>query len=143
MTGQHPRSADLAIRTLLRRAEGIEGDRRSATRRWSPPTSGTTSPLFGQPVRAPILSRRPQRYCTPSSACTPPGPPNDIFVWLAACTLLGLNDITVQAPPMQAVVLIPSAENGELDETAITACGLQRQESTLSPIAQPARSCLM
>jgi prophage maintenance system killer protein len=46
---------------------------------------------------------------------------NDIFAWLAAYTLLGLNDITVKAAPAQAVELVRAAESGDLDEHAIAA----------------------
>jgi death-on-curing protein len=46
---------------------------------------------------------------------------NDVFGWLAAYTLLGLNDVTVKATPEQAIELVRAAERGDLDEEAIAA----------------------
>jgi hypothetical protein len=107
----------LAIRTLLRLAKGIEGKTRSGTNpRWSPPTSVTRLTCSASPSPP----TRPPHCCTPSRL-HPLDTRNDIFAGLAACTLLGLNDIIVKATPDQALTLVQSAENGELDETAIAA----------------------
>jgi hypothetical protein len=54
----------------------------------------------------------------------PPAPlqdRDDIFAWLAACAMPGLNDITVKATPGRALALVRAAENGDPDEPAIAA----------------------
>ncbi|MGH3274243.1 MAG: hypothetical protein ACRDNZ_07940 [Streptosporangiaceae bacterium] len=111
----------LAIRTLLRLAEGIEGD--PAVRDYSALVAAHErhqAVLLGQPVHA-----------DPADAAAallhaivrlrPLDSRNDIFGWLAAYALLGLNDLTPKATPAQAVELVRAAEHGELDETAIAA----------------------
>ncbi len=59
---------------------------------------------------------------------------NDLFAWLAACTVPGLNGITVPATPEQALQLVRAAENGEPGETAIAT------QLTASPAAAPAKA---
>jgi prophage maintenance system killer protein len=111
----------LAIRTLLRLAEGIEGD--PAVRDYSALVAAHErhrAELLGQPV-----------HTDPADAAAallhaiarlhPLQDRNDIFAWLAAYALLGLSDITVKATPGQALALVRSAESGDLDEPAIAA----------------------
>ena len=109
----------LAIRTLLRLAEGIEGD--PPVRDYSALVAAHErhqAQLLGQPVHAdPVDAAAALLHAI--TRLHPLQNRNDIFAWLAAYTLLGLNDITVKATPEQALALVRSAENGELDETAI------------------------
>lgn len=109
----------LAIRTLLRLAEGIEGD--PAVRDYSALVAAHErhqAQLLGQPVHAdPIDAAAALLHAI--ARLHPLETRNDIFAWLAAYTLLGLNDITIKATPQQALTLVRSAENGQLDENAI------------------------
>ncbi len=109
----------LAIRTLLRLAEGIEGD--PPVRDYSALVAAHErhqAQLLGQPVHAdPVGAAAALLHAI--ARLHPLETRNDIFAWLAAYTLLGLNDITVKATPEQALALVRSAENGEVDETAI------------------------
>ncbi len=111
----------LAIRTLLRLAEGIEGD--PPVRDYSALVAAHErhqAQLLGQPVHAGPLDAA-AALLHAITRLHPLETRNDIFAWLAAYTLLGLNDITVKATPEQALQLVRSAENGELDEPAIAA----------------------
>ena len=47
--------------------------------------------------------------------------------WLAAYTLLGLNDLTAKATPSEAIELVHASESGDNDESAIAA-GLTRHD---------------
>lgn len=111
----------LAIRTLLRLAEGIEGD--PAVRDYSALVAAHErhrAELLGQPVHAdPIDAAAALLHAI--VRLQPLETRNDIFAWLAAYALLGLNDITVKATPEQALALVRSAENGDLDERQISA----------------------
>jgi prophage maintenance system killer protein len=111
----------LALRTLLRLAEGIEGD--PAVRDYSALVAAHErhrALLLGQPV-----------HTDPADAAAallhaivhlkPLEARNDIFAWLAAYAVCGLNGITLKAIPEQAVGLVRAAERGELDEAAIAA----------------------
>lgn len=111
----------MAIRTLLRLAEGIEGD--PPVRDYSALVAAHErhqAQLLGQPVHAGPLDAA-AALLHAITRLHPLETRNDIFAWLAAYTLLGLNDITVKATPEQALQLVRSAENGELDEPAIAA----------------------
>jgi death-on-curing protein len=111
----------LAIRTLLRLAEGIEGD--PVVRDYSALVGAHErhqAVLLGQPVHAgPFEAAAALLHAI--VRLHPLEARNDIFGWLAAYTLLGLNDVTVKATPEQAIELVRAAERGELDETAIAA----------------------
>ncbi len=99
------RSARWAIRTLLRLPEGIEGD---------PPVRAYPAlvaaherhqaQLLGQPAHADPVDAATARLRA-IARLHPLETRNDIFAWLAAYTLLGLNDITVKATPEQALAL--------------------------------------
>jgi prophage maintenance system killer protein len=111
----------LAIRTLLRLAEGIEGD--PAVRDYSALAAAHErhrAELLGQPVHTDPLDAA-AALLHAIVRLRPLEARNDIFAWLAAYTLLGLNDITLKAAPGQAIELVRAAENGELDEAAIAA----------------------
>ena len=111
----------LAIRTLLRLAEGIEGD--PAVRDYSALVAAHErhrAELLGQPVHADPLDAA-AALLHAIARLRPLESRNDIFAWLAAYTLLGLNNITVKATPGQAIELVRAAESGDLDEAAITA----------------------
>jgi prophage maintenance system killer protein len=111
----------LAIRTLLRLAEGIEGD--PAVRDYSALVAAYErhqAQLLGQPVHAdPIDAAAALLHAI--ARLHPLEARNDIFAWLAAYTLLGLNDVTVKATPEQALTLVRAAENGDLNEISISA----------------------
>ena len=111
----------LALRTLLRLAEGIEGD--PAVRDYSALVAAHErhrAELLGQPVHTdPFDAAAALLHAI--VRLRPLEARNDIFGWLAAYTLLGLNDITVKASPEQAVRLVRAAERGDLDELAIAA----------------------
>jgi len=111
----------LAIRTLLRLAEGIEGD--PAVRDYSALVAAQErhrAELLGQPVHADPLDAA-AALLHAIARLHPLEARNDIFAWLGAYTLLGLNGITVKATPEQALQLVRAAESGELDEAAIAA----------------------
>ncbi len=111
----------LAIRTLLRLAEGIEGD--PAVRDYSALVAAQErhrAELLGQPVHSDPLDAA-AALLHAIARLHPLQARNDIFAWLAAYTLLGLNGIPVTATPEQALQLVRAAENGDLDETAIAA----------------------
>jgi prophage maintenance system killer protein len=111
----------LAIRTLLRLAEGIEGD--PAVRDYSALVAAHErhrAELLGQPVHTdPADSAAALLHAI--ARLHPLEARNDIFAWHAAYALLGLSNITVKATPQQALALVRSAQNGELDEAAIAA----------------------
>jgi prophage maintenance system killer protein len=111
----------LAIRTLLRLAEGIEGD--PAVRDYSALVAAHErhqAQLMGQPVHIdPFAAAAALLHAI--VRLHPLAARNDIFGWLAAYTLLGLNDVTIKAAPEEAVDLVRAAERGELDEQAIAA----------------------
>ena len=111
----------LAIRTLLRLAEGIEGD--PAVRDYSALVAAHErhrAELLGQRVHAHPLDAA-AALLHAIARLHPLEARNDIFAWLAAYTLLGLNDITIKAAPGQAIQLVRAAETGELDEPSIAA----------------------
>jgi death-on-curing protein len=111
----------LAIRTLLRLAEGIEGD--PAVRDYSALVAAHErhrAELLGQPVHADPLDAA-AALLHAIARLHPLEARNDIFAWLAAYTLLGLNDLTIKAAPAPAIQLVRAAESGELDEPAIAA----------------------
>jgi prophage maintenance system killer protein len=111
----------LAIRTLLRLAGGIEGD--PAVRDYSALVAAHErhrAELLGQPVHT-HLAGSAAALLHAIARLRPLEARNDIFAWLAACALLGLSNITVKATPQQALALVRSAQNGELDEAAIAA----------------------
>ena len=109
----------LALRTLLRLAEGIEGD--PAVRDYSALVAAHErhrAELLGQPVHTePLAAAAALLHAI--VRLRPLESRNDIFGWLAAYTLLGMNDITAKAAPAEAVELVRAAERGELDEAAI------------------------
>jgi len=111
----------LALRTLLRLAEGIEGD--PAVRDYSALVAAHErhrAELLGEPVHTePLAAAAALLHAI--VRLHPLESRNDIFGWLAAYTLLGMNDITVKAAPNEAVELVRAAERGELDEAAIAA----------------------
>lgn len=111
----------LALRTLLRLAEGIEGD--PAVRDYSALVAAHErhrAELLGQPVHTdPFDAAAALLHAI--VRLQPLDERNDILGWLAAYALLGLNDITVKAAPEQAVRLVRAAESGDLDEQAIAA----------------------
>ncbi len=109
----------LAIRTLLRLAEGIEGD--PAVRDYSALVAAHErhrAELLGEPVHTDPLDAA-AALLHAIVRLHPLEKRNDIFGWLAAYTLLGLNDITVKTTPAQAVQLVRSAASGDIDETDI------------------------
>ena len=111
----------LAIRTLLRLAEGIEGD--PAVRDYSALVAAHErhrAELLGQPVHADPQDAS-AALLHAIARLHPLEERNDIFAWLAAYTLLGLNDVTIKATPGEAIQLVRAAETGQLDETAIAA----------------------
>jgi death on curing protein len=111
----------LAIRTLLRLAEGIEGD--PAVRDYSALVAAQErhrAEMLGQPVHADPLDAA-AALLHAIARLHPLEARNDIFAWLAAYSLLGVNGITVKATPEQALRLVRAAESGELDEAAIAA----------------------
>lgn len=105
----------LALRTLLRLAEGIEGD--PAVRDYSALVAGFErhrAELLGQPVHPdPVSAAAALLHAI--VRLEPLEARNDIYAWLAAYGLLGLNDITVKATPQEAVELVRAAEAGTLD----------------------------
>ena len=111
----------LALRTLLRLAEGIEGD--PAVRDYSVLVAAVVrhrAELLGQPVHPdPVGAAAALLHAV--VRLRPLERRNDIFAWLAAYALVGLNDITVKATPQQAVELVRAAEAGTLGEAAIAA----------------------
>ena len=110
----------LAIRTLLRLAEGIEGD--PAVRDCSAHVAAHErhrAELLGQPVHTDPADAAALLHAF--ARLHPLQDRNDIFAWLAAYALLGLSDITVKVTPGQALALVRAAENGHLDEPAIAA----------------------
>jgi prophage maintenance system killer protein len=111
----------LAIRTLLRLAEGIEGD--PAVRDYSALVAAHErhqAQLLGQPVHAdPFEAAAALLHAI--VRLHPLEARNGIFGWLAAYALLGLNDVTVKATPEQAIELVRGAERGDLEEAAIAA----------------------
>lgn len=111
----------LSLRTLLRLAEGIEGD--PPVRDYSALVAAFErhrAELLGQPVHPdPVTAAAALLHAI--VRLRPLEARNDIFAWLAAYALLGLNDLTVKAAPAEAVELVRAAEAGELDETAIAA----------------------
>ena len=111
----------LAIRTLLRLAEGIEGD--PAVRDYSALVAAHErhrAALLGQPVHTdPVSAAAALLHAI--VRLQPLETRNDIFAWLAAYALCGLNGITLKATPEQADELVRAAERGELDEVRITA----------------------
>jgi death on curing protein len=111
----------LAIRTLLRLAEGIEGD--PAVRDYSALVAGHErhqAVLLGQSVHADPLEAA-AALLHAIVRLHPLEARNDVFGWLAAYTLLGLNDVTVKPTPEQAIEIVRAAERGDLDEQAIAA----------------------
>ena len=111
----------LALRTLLRLAVGIEGD--PAVRDYSALVAAVErhrAELLGQPVHPdPVSAAAALLHAI--VRLRPLETRNDIFAWLAAYALLGLNDVTVKATPQEAVELVRAAEAGTLDEAAIAA----------------------
>jgi prophage maintenance system killer protein len=111
----------LATRTLLRLAEGIEGD--PAVRDYSALVAAHErhrATLLGQPIHTdPIDAAAALLHAIVH--LRPLEARNDIFAWLAAYALCGLNGVTLKATPEQAVELVRAAERGELDEAAIAA----------------------
>jgi prophage maintenance system killer protein len=110
----------LAIRTLLRLAEGIEGD--PAVRDYSALVAAQErhrAEMLGQPVHADPLDAA--AALLHAIARLHPLEARNDFAWLGGYTLLGLNGITVKATPEQALQLVRAAESGELDEAAIAA----------------------
>lgn len=109
----------LALRTLLRLAEGIEGD--PAVRDYSALVAAFErhrAELLGQPVHPdPLTAAAALLHAI--VRLRPLESRNDIFGWLAAYALLGLNDISIKALPLEAVELTRAAEAGALDEAAI------------------------
>lgn len=111
----------LAIRTLLRLAEGIEGD--PAVRGYSALVAAHErhrATLLGQPIHtdpadAAAVLLHAIVHLKPLEAR------NDIFAWLAAYAVCGLNGVTLKASSEQVVELVRAAERGELDEAAIAA----------------------
>jgi hypothetical protein len=85
-----------------------------------------------------VLIRR-NRSCSSSTTRHTGGWPPP----LAACILLGLNDLAIKATPEQALALLRSAANGELDETAITTQlrAFSGTSPARHPVPRPARSC--
>lgn len=111
----------LALRTLLRLAEGIEGD---------PPVRDYSALVAAHERHRARLLGEPVHNGPAESAAAllhaivhlkPLQARNDIFAWLAAYAVCGLNGIKLKATPQQAVALVRSAERGELDEAAIAA----------------------
>jgi prophage maintenance system killer protein len=110
-----------SLRTLLRLAEGIEGD--PAVRDYSALVAAVErhrAELLGQPVHPDPVSAAAALL----HAIVRLGPletRNGILAWLVAYAHLGLNDITVKASPQEAVEVVRAAEAGALDEAAIAA----------------------
>ena len=111
----------LALRTLLRLAEAIEGD--PAVRDYSALVAAHErhqAQLLGQHVHSRPLDAA-AALLHAIARLRPLESRNDVFAWLAAYAVLGLNGITVKAPPEGAVALARAAERGETSESAIAA----------------------
>jgi prophage maintenance system killer protein len=111
----------LALRTVLRLAEGIDGD--PMIRDYSALVAAVErhrAELLGQPGHLdPVSAAAALLHAI--VRLRPLETRNDIFAWLAAYALLGLNDIIVKATPHEAVELVRAAEAGTLDEAAVAA----------------------
>lgn len=111
----------LALRTLLRLAEGIEGD--PAVRDYSAMVAAHErhrAQLLGHPIHAsPVEAAAALLHAI--VRLQPLEARNDIFGSLAAYALLRLNDIAIKATPRQAIELARAVERGELNEQEIAA----------------------
>lgn len=110
----------LDLRTLLRLAQGIEGDPEirdysvlvAAIARHEATLMGRI--LLPRPVDAAAALLHTIVLLKPLSTFG-----NDVLGWVAAYTLLGINGLKVQADPHDALALVQAAAAGELDEREI------------------------
>lgn len=109
----------LPLRTLLRLAEGIEGD--PGVRDYSALVAAHArhqAELLGRPVHAdPFTAAAALLHAI--VRLEPLEARNDVFGWLAAYALLAVNDVALKADPREAVTLARAAAAGELNEAGI------------------------
>jgi death on curing protein len=118
-TGSWPEVRYVDFRTLLRLAQGIQGD--PEVRDYSVLTAAVArheAVLMGRPVFPRVLDASGALLHT-IVALAPLTFGNEVFGWVAGYTMLGLNGAKVQADPREAIEFVQTAMAERWDERAI------------------------